>query len=160
MSNIGAIRFWTGQYTIIYQHALDRQSCSDWIPFCREEGQPTIPETATVEHVLPQKPLPDSEWIKWFPDAGERSSILHKLGNLALLTRKKNSSARNYDFDKKKTAYFAKGGISPFVLTTQVLRNAQWTPAVVSARQQELLAKLEHHWKLEGRQNPLEELLK
>ena len=81
-------------------------------------------ETVTVEHVLPQNPASDSEWVSWFPDAAARSAFVHKLGNLALLTRKKNSSARNYEFEKKKTAYFARGGISPFVLTTQVLRSA------------------------------------
>jgi len=43
------------------------------------------------------------------------------LGNLALLTRKKNSAASKYDFDKKKQSYFAQGGVFTFVLTTQVL---------------------------------------
>ena len=54
-------------------------------------------ETTTVEHVLPQTPATDSQWISWFPDAAERQALLHTLGNLVLLTRKKNSAARNYD---------------------------------------------------------------
>lgn len=111
-------------------------------------------ETVTVEHVLPQNPQGDSDWTRWFPDPQTRAAVVHTLGNLALLTRKKNSSARNFDFERKKTAYFARGGISPFVLTTQVLRNGEWTPTVVADRQQELLAILNSHWRLQGRKQP------
>jgi hypothetical protein len=116
-------------------------------------------ETITVEHVLPQNPKEGSQWIEWFPDASVRTSVVHTLGNLALLTRKKNSAASNYEFEKKKEAYFARGGISPFVLTTQVLRKPTWTPEVVLERQAELLATLEAHWRLEDRENPLEGLM-
>ena len=112
-------------------------------------------DTITVEHVLPQTPQAGSKWLEWFPDAAERASVVHTLGNLALLTRKKNSGASNYEFEKKKTAYFTSGGISPFVLTTQVLRNSDWTPTVVKARQAELMNKLEEHWRLQDRKNPL-----
>jgi hypothetical protein len=112
-------------------------------------------ETTTVEHVLPQTPASDSQWIGWFPDAAERQALVHTLGNLALLTRKKNSAARNYDFEKKKVAYFTRGGISPFVLTTQVLQYTTWTPPIVATRQSELMKKLETHWRLEGREDPL-----
>lgn len=115
-------------------------------------------DTTTVEHVLPQNPQAGSEWLDWFPDPAVRASLVHSLGNLALLTRKKNSSARNYEFEKKKTAYFAKGGISPFVLTTQVLRTPKWTLPVVSARQAELMTKLEEHWRLKDRKDLLAEL--
>jgi hypothetical protein len=45
-----------------------------------------------------------------------------KLGNINLLSRKKNSTASSYDFEKKKAAYFTKGGICSFALTIQVLR--------------------------------------
>ena len=96
--------------------------------------------------------------ITWFPDA-VRASLVHTLGNLALLTRKKNSAARNYEFEKKKTAYFARGGISPFVLTIQVLGKNEWTPAIIKERQQELMAKLEEHFRLKDRKDPMAELL-
>ncbi|WP_316232891.1 DUF262 domain-containing HNH endonuclease family protein [Bradyrhizobium sp. SZCCHNPS2010] len=117
-------------------------------------------ETITVEHILPQNPKDGSRWTTWFPDPAARAAVVHTLGNLALLTRKKNSAAGNYEFDKKKEAYFTKGGISPFVLTTQVLTNSEWTPEVVAARQAELLATLERHWRLKDRKNPLEGILK
>ncbi len=117
-------------------------------------------ETITVEHVLPQNPKEGSQWVEWFPDAAKRIAVVHTLGNLALLTRKKNSSAGNYEFDKKKEAYFARGGISPFVLTTQVLSHSECTPEIVATRQVELLAKLEAHWRLQDRKDPLEALFK
>lgn len=108
-------------------------------------------DTITVEHVLPQTPKADSKWAEWFPDAGKRLEVVHTLGNLALLTRKKNASASNWEFDRKKTAYFAKGGVSPFVLTTQVLEHANWTPDVIAIRQKQLCEKLESHWRLTDR---------
>jgi hypothetical protein len=108
----------------------------------------------TVEHVLPQSPPQNSMWLQWFPEPNGRYQQVHKLGNMALLTRKKNSSASNYEFDKKKQAYFSQGGVSPFVLTTQVLDKKEWTPAIVDARQKELLGLLEKHWRLQDRKSP------
>lgn len=105
----------------------------------------------TVEHVLPQTPKTGSAWLTWFPDSDKRLELVHTLGNLALLTRKKNASASNWEFDRKKTSYFSKDGVSPFPITTQVLKHSDWTPDVVVARQRELCGKLESHWRLEDR---------
>jgi hypothetical protein len=78
---------------------------------------------------------------------------VHRLGNLALLSRKKNSAASNYDFEKKKTAYFTKGGVSSFALTTQVLQYGSWTVEVMEQRQDEMLKVLETHWRLQDRKS-------
>jgi hypothetical protein len=112
-------------------------------------------ETITVEHVLPQSPPAGSDWLKWFPDPEIRAATVHSLGNLALLTRKKNSAASNYEFGYKKSAYFARGGVSPFTLTTHVLQHSEWTPKVVASRQEELLSLFEQHWRLQDRKDPL-----
>lgn len=98
-----------------------------------------------------QTPKADSEWAGWFPDAQKRLEVVHTLGNLALPTRKKNAAASNWEFDRKNTAYFAKDGVSPFVLTNQVLEHADWTPTVLDARQRQLCDKLEAHWRLYNR---------
>ena len=116
-------------------------------------------ETVTVEHVLPQNPALNSQWLTWFPDVAMRLSLTHKLGNLVLLTRKKNSAASNYTFDKKKDAYFTRNGVSPFSLTTQVLLHKEWTPEVIESQQEQLLKQLETHWRLENRKNDFEGLL-
>ena len=104
----------------------------------------------TVEHILPQNPPSNSQWLEWFPDADTRQHYVHRLGNLALLSGYKNSSAQNCDFDKKKNKYFTgKDGVSPFALTTQVLNKAEWTPAVIEQRQSELLNRLVKLWRLD-----------
>ena len=48
-------------------------------------------KTITVEHVLPQTPPDGSKWLTWFPTPNDRFQWVHRLGNLALLTRKKNT---------------------------------------------------------------------
>ncbi|HEX8387678.1 MAG TPA: DUF262 domain-containing HNH endonuclease family protein [Sphingomonas sp.] len=103
----------------------------------------------TVEHVLPQNPAAGSKWLSWFNDEEVRRDRTHRLGNLALLTRKKNSAASNYEFNKKKEAYFLKDGVSPFPLTTQVIEHVRWTPEVVDARQKKLLRAFVKHWELD-----------
>ncbi|MEG4517426.1 MULTISPECIES: DUF262 domain-containing HNH endonuclease family protein [unclassified Microcoleus] len=103
----------------------------------------------TVEHVLPQNPAANSEWMKWFPSEQERDQYVHRLGNLVLLSSAKNTQAQNYDFDVKKQKYFTtKTGVSPFALTTQVLREQEWTPEVIARRQKELINVLKNLWRL------------
>ena len=102
----------------------------------------------TIEHVLPQNPLRNSQWVQNFSDA-EREQSTHKLGNLVLLNGSKNSQAQNFDFDLKKRKYFmASGGITTFALTSQVLNEIQWTPQVIARRQNDLLNKLKNVWQL------------
>jgi hypothetical protein len=102
----------------------------------------------TVEHVLPQTPASDSRWVEDFSEE-ERLYWTHRLGNLLLLNRTKNSEAQNYDFDVKKPKYFtSKKGAAVFALTTQVLSCDVWTPDVVKARQSQLLKALSDEWKL------------
>ncbi len=110
-------------------------------------------EVVSVEHVMPQQPAPNSQWASWVPDKAVHQQWVHRLGNLALLSRKKNSSASNRDFDWKKSAYFTKGGASAFALTTQVLQFQDWTAEVMQQRQDTMLAKLETHWRLQNRKS-------
>lgn len=103
----------------------------------------------SIEHVLPQNPAQDSEWVKLFPDEEARESLTNCLGNLVLLSRRKNSESRNYDFEKKKSRYFlGKGGTSSFNLTTEVINYEKWTPDVISKRQKSLVNRCRRIWKL------------
>lgn len=107
------------------------------------------PNVLTIEHVLPQTVDPDSEWARTWPDVDERARWLHRLANLVPLTRARNSKALNYDFDRKKSAYFAgSSGVNAYALTTQVLHEAQWTPVVAERRQQSMLEVLRLSWRL------------
>ena len=104
--------------------------------------------TITVEHVLPQNPPADSEWMTWFPSEDVRQEWTHKLANLVLLSRRKNSSASNWDFRRKKREYFQRGGTAPFTLTTQVVHESEWTPALLLRRQHKLIDALSTEWRL------------
>ena len=103
----------------------------------------------SIEHVLPQNPPEASQWCEWFPTPELRDRWVHRLGNLLLLNHRKNSSASNYDFEKKKTAYFAKGGVSPFPLTTQAIGESEWTVNVVWRRQATLLVTMMKAWRID-----------
>ncbi len=56
---------------------------------------------ASVEHVLPQRPAPDSLWLQDFPDEEERFSACHSIGNLALMDYAENLKITNLDFHLK-----------------------------------------------------------
>ena len=105
--------------------------------------------TITIEHVLPQNPRGNSQWLTDFPNEEERMEWTHRLANLVLLSRKKNWQALNYDFDRKKKEYFQRGGVAPFALTARVLDEEEWTPAALQRRQRELIDVLKKEWRLE-----------
>jgi len=102
----------------------------------------------TVEHVLPQNPRADSAWAKDFT-YDQRMFWTHRIANLVLLNRRKNAEAQNFDFSKKKSTYFVSGrGVTAFALTSQVISQDAWTPALLDRRQGDLLARLKTEWAL------------
>ena len=108
------------------------------------------PATLTIEHVLPQNPDKNSQWIQWWQDEEERNMWVHKIANLVPLSRQKNSAAQNYEFDKKKKEYFTgRNGTSSYALTTQVLNTPEWTPETLKKRQKDLLNVFVKNWGLE-----------
>lgn len=103
----------------------------------------------TIEHVLPQTVVADSEWEESWPTEEVRQQWVHKIANLVPLTQQRNSAASNLDFAKKKAAYFGgRKGVSSYVMTTQVLNTPEWTPEVVEKRQNDLVEVLEAGWNL------------
>jgi hypothetical protein len=55
-----------------------------------------------------------------FLNEADREKWVHKLANLVLLTRRKNSQAGNLDFPEKKSKYFStKAGVSNFDIDQQ-----------------------------------------
>jgi len=93
--------------------------------------------TITVEHILPRNPLSGSHWLRKF-NKDQIKEWVDKLGNLALLSRRKNSRAANYDFDKKKERYFAVRS-TPFRITQMLQKYDDWTPKTVAERHNKLL---------------------
>ncbi|ADH89956.1 protein of unknown function DUF262 [Ancylobacter novellus DSM 506] len=103
----------------------------------------------TVEHVLPQNPKAGSHWLTDFPTESDRDLWVHKLANLVILTRRKNSQAGNLDFQDKKSKYFSmKNGVSNFALTSKVLAESEWTIDTLKRRQNELIGAIEKLWRL------------
>lgn len=114
------------------------------------DGEATYdPTILTIEHVLPQTVDKESEWAQWWPVAEERKIWVHRLANLVPLNKRRNSSARNFDFDKKKNAYFlGRKGVSSYALTTQVIGYDQWKPEDLPKRQMGLIDILAENWRL------------
>jgi uncharacterized protein with ParB-like and HNH nuclease domain len=103
----------------------------------------------SLEHVLPQNPRADSDWLVWFPTEEERENWTHRLANLVPLHARKNPAARNFEFAKKKDVYFkSKGVASPFTLVHELRSEDEWTPKILEIRQKRLLNVFEKHWNL------------
>lgn len=64
-----------------------------------------MPETISIEHILPQTPQDSSQWKSDFTDS-QREEWTNKLGNLVLISRRKNSAQGNKDYADKKDKYF------------------------------------------------------
>ncbi len=111
-----------------------------------------------VEHILPQKPDPSSQWVKDFSEE-ERELYTHSLANLTLLGGTKNSQASNLDFKEKKEIYMGnavklgkdkRGREKPFrVMTCYKMtidiahKYTEWTPKSLEKRKEELIKVIE-----------------
>lgn len=107
----------------------------------------------TIEHILPQTIDDNSQWRTLWTD-DKHQLWLHRLANLVPLNKRRNSSASNWDFDEKKTKYFAgTKNVSSYALTSQVLGYAEWKPSDVENRQKILLDRICEVWKLPNLDN-------
>jgi uncharacterized protein with ParB-like and HNH nuclease domain len=103
----------------------------------------------TVEHILPQNPNAASNWVKEFPSEEIRNQWVHRLSNLVLLPKKKNSQASNLDFPEKLRTYFLKDEKTViFGLTAQLSGYSNWTLEILAERQIKLSKKLFELWDL------------
>ncbi|QJW28790.1 DUF262 domain-containing protein [Helicobacter pylori] len=106
-----------------------------------------------VEHILPQKPDPSSQWVKDFSEE-ERELYTHSLANLTLLGGTKNSQASNLDFKEKKKIYMGeeirlRKTKTPKVMTCYKMtigiahKYTEWTPTSLEKRKEELIKIIE-----------------
>ncbi|NBB80459.1 MAG: DUF262 domain-containing protein [Verrucomicrobia bacterium] len=103
----------------------------------------------TIEHVLPQTVDSASEWAQTWPEQERRNYWIHRLGNLVPLNMRRNPSASNYDFKKKKEKYFkGSSNVTSYALTSQVTTQESWTEEDVKKRQSDLLEVLFEKWRL------------
>jgi hypothetical protein len=101
-------------------------------------------EALSVEHVLPQTPADESQWKTDFTDQ-QRKEWTDRLGNLVLISTKKNTSQGRSDYAEKKAKYFSKN-INTCPNSLRVLQSPVWTPAELTANHQTVLDKLRAHY--------------
>ncbi|GGH16837.1 DUF262 domain-containing protein [Mucilaginibacter phyllosphaerae] len=100
-----------------------------------------MPETISIEHILPQTPLDSSQWKVDFTD-DERIEWTNKLGNLVLISRRKNSSQSNKDYSDKKEKYF-KHNIELFSNSIRIFNQfPTWNLADVKKNQASVLNQI------------------
>jgi len=98
-------------------------------------------ETLSVEHILPQNPASDSQWIDDF-SIEDREKLTNTIGNLVLITRRKNTSQGRLDYIDKKERYFSKN-IDTCPNSLRVLNNYdQWTPSELLSNHSEVTSLL------------------
>lgn len=102
-------------------------------------------ETLSVEHILPQTPKDDSQWVKDF-SIEQRESMTHKIGNLVLITRRKNASQGRLDYADKKEKYFSKN-IDTCPNSLRVLNKYDtWSPVKYSENQSIVLKLIKEQY--------------
>lgn len=101
------------------------------------------PRIISVEHILPQNPKSDSQWVQDF-DNEQREKWTNKLGNLIILSRRKNSSQSNLDFAQKQQKYF-KGNVE-LGRSANIMACKTWKIDDVQKNHNETLAKLKEHF--------------
>lgn len=101
------------------------------------------PRVISVEHILPQNPKSDSQWVQDF-DNEQREKWTNKLGNLIILSRRKNSSQSNLDFAQKQQKYF-KGNVE-LGRSANIMACTTWKIDDVQKNHNETLAKLKEHF--------------
>ncbi|MDO8137208.1 MAG: HNH endonuclease family protein, partial [Candidatus Brocadiales bacterium] len=96
-----------------------------------------------IDHILPEKWNSIEDWKKkWTEDQSRR--WLHKIGNLTLLSGKKNISASNGPFDEKKNIYKKDyGGTTAFEISKKIVEKSDWLENDVKERQKWMIEQIE-----------------
>lgn len=108
----------------------------------RGSSTPMIPQAiASIEHILPRNPSADSQWVKDF-SAAEREEWTNKLGNLVLISRRKNTSQGNRDYVEKKEKYFEKN-IEMFPNSIRIYQNyPEWKLSDLKKNHSDIVTEL------------------
>lgn len=104
-----------------------------------------VPTTVSIEHILPQNPRAESQWARDFTEE-ERYEWTNKLGNLMLLSRRKNSSLSNLDYADKSKRYFEKN-IELFSNSVNIYqKHKTWTLKDLTDNHAEIMRRLKESY--------------
>lgn len=111
--------------------------------FQSHQTEMVLPNTITIEHILPKNPSNNSQWKTDFDDES-RAEWTNKIGNLIIISRRKNSSQGNLDFVQKKEKYF-KGNVE-LGRSAYVMSKQSWTLDDLKENHNEVLKKLKENY--------------
>ena len=100
-----------------------------------EHDQVRLINARSIEHVLPQEPKPGSKWLEQH-SSGEIPDYVHSVGNLVLISKAKNSSASNNEFEQKIKKYLSPR-VSDYPRSAQVTSYPSWTKKIIQDRTNE-----------------------
>lgn len=108
----------------------------------------TLPDNVSVEHILPQSPKATSEWVKDFTEE-QRELCTNKLGNLMLISRRKNSVLSNNDYTIKKEKYFRRN-VESFALSGKIYSTyATWKFSDFEKNHREMINLLKEYFDIQ-----------
>ena len=106
-----------------------------------------MPETISIEHILPQNPNASSNWKTLYTDV-EKEEWLNKIGNLVLISRRKNSSQSNKEYAEKKDKYF-RNNVELFSNSVRIYQHfPTWTLTDLKKNHNEVVTKLRQGFKI------------
>lgn len=125
---------WTKPILLLLEYFSKDDSNQSFIP---------LDKKIEIEHVLPVSIEEKYSWQNIFTQE-ERDKYTNTLGNLTLLSKRKNIQARNYAFVDKKGAYENKDNVvTSLILTTDICKSEKWTSEEIDERQEKLIRKLD-----------------
>jgi hypothetical protein len=109
-----------------------------WLESVSAAGDLTVDAAiASVEHVLPHRPAPDSKWLKDFPNEEQRFSSCNSIGNLALMDHAENVKITNLDFSLKLPAIKAQA--KKYKTLAGIANKSDWRPAEIRERANQMI---------------------
>lgn len=113
-------------------------------------------ETISVEHILPQNPEINSQWCNDFTDV-QRKNLTDTLGNLVLISRKKNASQGRLDYKEKREKYFDLN-VNTCPNSLRILnQNSKWGIDELQKNQRVCIEKLKEHYSAYNKIKAIEE---
>ncbi len=110
-----------------YLRSLEMAAKSEPEPYFIPQDDRSV---INLEHVLPLKP--EDNWPHVTNE--DVDQYAKRLGNLVLMRATDNSHLRSDGFEAKREVYAA----SPYLLTSQVAEQTEWTPEAITSRQKQL----------------------